>query len=308
MNLEQRPTAAPRPPAHTPAQRRHLGSSFDRLAEHYTAGRPTYPAEFVRALVQPLLDRTDAPRTVLEVGAGTGQATGVLPRLFEQVTTMEPGHRLAEETRRRFTDDTRITVHRSSLEDWTETSPYDCVFSASAFHWADPHISYTKAHTLLRPTGRLALVSYGDVLGEHTWEEPAERIREMYRRSAPGLTPPFGSRRVDDLRSALHLHGQSIARALEYFEFGNIDAVAEIPVADWFTPTTIHIRPHNRSYTGEQLVAALRSYGGFRDLEDNHAHRLAQEIRAYVEDECANRLLRPLVLVGLAADRLQDTA
>ncbi|TXL87709.1 class I SAM-dependent methyltransferase [Streptomyces sp. IB2014 016-6] len=298
------PTKRPRPaPAHTPARRQQLGASFDGLADHYTAGRPTYPADFVQALLRPLFDRTDQPRTVLEVGAGTGQATGILPRFFSQVTSMEPGFRLNQEASRRLSDDDRVTVHRSTFEAWSGTDTYDCVFSASAFHWADPHVSYEKAATLLKPCGTLAVISYGDVVSDDAWEQPAERIREMYRRHAPHLTPPFGTRSLDDLSSALKHHGDSLAQALEYFEFGTAEAVAALHVSHWFEPATVLVERHERPYTGEGIVTALTSYGGFRNLEEDTARRLAAEIRTYVEDECGNRLLRPFALVGLAADR-----
>ncbi|MEV6758248.1 methyltransferase domain-containing protein [Streptomyces sp. NPDC051214] len=297
-------TTGPRPaPAYAPARRQQLGASFDGLADHYTAGRPTYPADFVHALLGPLLERTDASRTVLEVGSGTGQATGILPRFFSRVTSMEPGLRLSQEASRRYCDGDRVRVHRSTFEAWPATETYDCIFSASAFHWADPYVSYEKAAALLKPSGALAVVSYGDIVGEDAWEQPAERIREIYRRHAPHLTPPFGTRTFNGLSSGLKHYSGSLAQALEYFEFGTAGAVAELPVPHWFEPATVLVEHHERPYTGEGIVTALTSYGGFRNLDEDTARRLAAEICTYVEDECNNRLLRPFALVGLAADR-----
>jgi SAM-dependent methyltransferase len=299
---------APPVPVHAPARRQQLGASFDTLAEHYTAGRPTYPAEFVQTLLQPLLDRTDANRTVLEVGAGTGQATRLLPQFFTQVTSMEPGLKLCEEARQRYASNPRVTVHQSTFEDWGDTDRHDCVFSASAFHWADPRVSYEKAAALLRPSGRLVFISYSDVIGSDAWEEQAERIRAIYRRLAPQLTPPFGTRRLNELSSRLTRHTGSIAQALEYLEFGTPEHVAELPIGRWFGPATVLVDRHDRPYTGEGIVAALSSYGGFRGLEQDTARRLADDIRTYVEEECDNQLLRSFALTGLAADRATTPA
>ncbi|MFI8917175.1 class I SAM-dependent methyltransferase [Streptomyces sp. NPDC053513] len=294
---------APPVPVHAPVRRQRLGASFDTLAEYYTAGRPTYPAEFVQTLLQPLLDRTDTHRTVLEVGAGTGQATQLLPQFFAQVTSMEPGRKLCEEASQRHVSDPHVAVHQSTFEDWSGTDRHDCVFSASAFHWADPRVSYEKAAALLKPSGRLVFVSYSDVIGSDTWEEQAERIRAIYRRLAPQLTPPFGTRRLDELRSRLKGNSESIAQALEYLEFGTPEHVTELPIGHWFGPATVLVDRHDRRYTGEGIVAALSSYGGFRGLEQDTARQLADEIRAYVEEECGNQLLRSFALTGLAADR-----
>ena len=65
-------------------------TSFNDRAEAYDAARPSYPEPPVREV----LARTGT-RSVLEVGAGTGQATTVLARFGVSVVALEPGLRLA---------------------------------------------------------------------------------------------------------------------------------------------------------------------------------------------------------------------
>ncbi|GGZ20039.1 class I SAM-dependent methyltransferase [Streptomyces nitrosporeus] len=291
-----------RPPSAFSAERRqHLGASFDSLAEHYTSGRPTYPADFVEKLLQPLLARTPRPETVLEVGAGTGQATGLLARHFARVTAIEPGAKLSQEAAERYSSDRRVSVHGARFEDWVTTRQYDCVFSASAFHWADPSVSYEKAAAFLKPTGILAFISYTDVIGDESWEETAEGIREIYRTHAPNLTPPFGTRTFDDLTSTLRQPEATIAQALEYVEFGTARAVEVLPMKHLFASPQVLIERQDRAFTSDSIVAALASYGGFRGLDAETARRLAMGIRTYVEDERDNHITRPFALIGLTA-------
>jgi 16S rRNA A1518/A1519 N6-dimethyltransferase RsmA/KsgA/DIM1 with predicted DNA glycosylase/AP lyase activity len=75
-------------------------SAFDEVAELYDAARPGYPAE----LFTDLASITDCQRgsALLEVGAGTGQATEGLARRGFHVVAREPGPNLAAFARRRL--------------------------------------------------------------------------------------------------------------------------------------------------------------------------------------------------------------
>jgi SAM-dependent methyltransferase len=80
------------PEAFREARRR----SFDEAAEHYDAVRPGYPD----ALFDELASRVPPPADVLEVGPGTGQATGALLERGYRVLAVELGARLAAHARR----------------------------------------------------------------------------------------------------------------------------------------------------------------------------------------------------------------
>lgn len=138
-------------------ERRHLGSQFDGDAEGYDAGRPDYPMAVVDHVLGHL--SLGSGDTVLEIGPGTGQATGRLLDTGAAVHAVEPGASLAEVLRRRHPSD-RLSVEVATLESAALDGPFDAVASATAFHWVHPEIGLPILRRVLRPGGRIALWWY----------------------------------------------------------------------------------------------------------------------------------------------------
>jgi SAM-dependent methyltransferase len=65
---------------------------------------------------------------------------------------------------------------------------FDLVFSATAFHWVDPEIGYSKAARVLKPGGHLALVTNAHV-GGGTQDLIADAVQDIHRRIAPEVGP-----------------------------------------------------------------------------------------------------------------------
>lgn len=129
----------------------------------YHAARPAYPDATWAVLRQhaglkPGID-------VLEIGAGTGLATGPL-------LAHDPAHLLAVEPDARLATflatslaDPRLTVIQQPFE--TVALPdgsVDLVVSATAFHWLDPVPALARLERALRPGGAVALIwnEFGD--------------------------------------------------------------------------------------------------------------------------------------------------
>ena len=136
-------------------ERRLLGSQFDRDAEGYDEGRPDYPAA-AWELVLGHLDLAPGTR-VLEVGPGTGQATGRLLDTGAAVDAVEPGIELSALLRQRFAG-RALTVQTTALEtaDLAAGSA-DAVASATAFHWVDPEVGIPILRRVLKPGAPLCL-------------------------------------------------------------------------------------------------------------------------------------------------------
>ena len=70
---------------------------------------------------------------------------------------------------------------------------FDGLFSATAFHWLDPRVSWGKAASHLKPGGLLALLTHSAVHDERS-AEADRRFLDVLRRYAPtvaaGLKPP----------------------------------------------------------------------------------------------------------------------
>lgn len=163
---------------------------FDRMAELYDRARPPYP----EALWELLRSRGllgDGVR-VLELGAGSGQATGPMRAAGAAVTAIEPGASLAALLRTRWPE---VDVREQSAE--TVELPahaFDLAVIATAVHWLDLDVVLPRIHTALVDGGSLAVwrTAYGDPDAPTTpfRERVAEIVatRDAPPRPGPGET------------------------------------------------------------------------------------------------------------------------
>lgn len=160
-------------PAHL---RRDRAESFGAAADDYDRYRPSYPD----ALVDDLLARH--PRTVLDVGCGTGKAARLLAARGSgglDVLGVEVDARMAEVARTHG-----LTVEVSAFETWEDAGrTFDLITSGQAWHWVDPARAVPKAARLLNPGGALVVFwNYDDL------DEPAQRVVDaVYAEHVPEL-------------------------------------------------------------------------------------------------------------------------
>jgi len=125
------------------------GRVFGKVAESYDRGRPTYPREAVEWLVG------TTPRSVLELGAGTGKLTSTLVALGHDVHATEPDEAMLAVLRRNLPD-VRSSVGSAERIPAPDLS-YDVVVVGQAFHWFDPERALQEISRVLNPGGTLAL-------------------------------------------------------------------------------------------------------------------------------------------------------
>src|SRR5262245_45219022 len=115
--------------------------SFDAMADRYDAARPGYP----EALLRDVLARTGA-RRIVEIGAGTGQATLPLARLGCDVLALEPGPRTAAVLRAKLAAFAGVHVAESTFEEWNRgPTRCDLVLAAQSLHCVDPAVRFVAA-------------------------------------------------------------------------------------------------------------------------------------------------------------------
>ncbi len=126
---------------------------FDAHAEAYDRGRPPYPPALWARLQDDGLLRADT--RVIELGAGSGLATGPMLRAGASVTAVEPGRALADILRRRWPEaNTQIT----GAEDVPlPSAAFDLAVAATAVHWFDLDVVLPKLHRALVPGGHFAV-------------------------------------------------------------------------------------------------------------------------------------------------------
>ena len=137
---------------------RSLGAVFDTVAVEYDRRRPPYPDELVERACE--LGRLAAGDRVLEIGCGTGQLTRSLVARGLRVTAVEPGANLIELAGREVRGPGTLEFVNYRLEDAPIDDGFAAAFSAAAFHWPDPDVSWAKVARSLRPDGLLGLIQH----------------------------------------------------------------------------------------------------------------------------------------------------
>jgi ubiquinone/menaquinone biosynthesis C-methylase UbiE len=154
---------------------------FERGAEAYERGRPSYPTRAVAALVRDAA--IDRRATVVDLAAGTGKLTRLLAAVgVERLVAVEP----VEAMRRRC----RTEVPSAAvLAGTAQAIPLrsgcaHAVTVAQAFHWFAEHEALAEVHRVLRPGGHLALVwnTRDDTLG---WVAAIDAITDRHLGNAP---------------------------------------------------------------------------------------------------------------------------
>lgn len=142
---------------------------FERNAHIYERARPPYPA----ALWDYLSRFLHAGGRALDLGAGTGQATGRLLEAGMRVTAIEPGAALAAELRLRHpTANLMIaTIENAELPE----AAFELAVAATAVHWFDLDVVLPKLHDILEPGGTFLV--WRNVFGDPTVTTPfRERV------------------------------------------------------------------------------------------------------------------------------------
>lgn len=217
--------------------------SFDRQAALYDAIRPSYPA----ALVEDIIARC-APTRLLEIGAGTGQATVPFARMKRELVALEPGANLVAVLRRKVAAFPHVTVQQTAFEHYAG-SGFDLVYAAQAFHWVAPAARYTKVPEVLRPGGALALI--------YNQKAPLDAA---LRRELDAIYAPWIPRTGPD---------DEVGATIQQWTH-------EIDASGRFGPVHVAQYPWTASYTSRQYVALLETYS-------DHAVLLPERQRALFE-------------------------
>jgi SAM-dependent methyltransferase len=199
--------------ANDPTQR------FSDRAETYATARPDYPSAVIDALEE--VTRLSGPRTIADVGSGTGIFTRLLLERGHTVHAVEPNAamRRTAEVALASSPDFHSVDGRAEATTLPDGS-VDLVTAAQAYHWFDHQATRREWKRILRTPAWAALIwndrtggdpfndAYEAFLQEWGGQE-YERVRRSWRVDAtlPGFFGPGGWRRLESP------HGQTMDSA-----------------------------------------------------------------------------------------------
>ncbi|GIE99008.1 class I SAM-dependent methyltransferase [Paractinoplanes rishiriensis] len=152
---------------------------FGEVASTYHDVRPGYP-DAVRSAITGYAG--GPPRSVVELGAGTGKATAVLTGFGVPYTAVEPDPRMAAVLRANFP---AVEVTECTFEEWTPPAGgVDLITCATAWQWMEPETRNRRAYDALVPGGVLAILAHTYGIAD---TDEAAAIDALYQRFDPDV-------------------------------------------------------------------------------------------------------------------------
>jgi trans-aconitate 2-methyltransferase len=210
------------------------------------------------------------PRTVYDLGCGTGEITRILAArwpgahvhgvdsseaMLAKARGVVPGNASAG-------DRDRVTFELGDLATWTAPEPADLLYSNAAYHWIPDHRAVFPR--LLRSLARGGAMV---VQMPMSWDLPAHRAMRDVLEQGPGDGSPFGSRALRDA-----MNRKPLLDTAEYYDLLRANAAevdiweteylqvleGEDAVLEWVSGTGL--RPILEGLQGEEREAFLDRY------------------------------------------------
>ncbi len=276
---------------------RRYGKVFDEVADEYDRHRPAYPDELVDQACQ--VAGIGSGDHVLEVGCGSGQLTRSLVARGLRVTALEPGKRLVELARQNLAGTGDVEFVNAQFEDAVlPRERFKAVFSASAFHWIDPKVSWRKVADVLVPGGTLALVQYCG-LEEPRTKPDQDASLEAIRKVAPDMAANWPAYR--DLAGTLAGMEQRRGNVSQVWAwFGSYD-MAQDYAGGLFGDVRLALMPRLVEHTPDELNALISTMSYYARLSPGQRQALEREFEAIYER--LGRPIRASVVAGLVTAR-----
>ena len=276
---------------------RRYGKVFDEVAAEYDRRRPAYPSELVDRACQ--IAGIGSGDHVLEVGCGSGQLTRGLVARGLRVTALEPGKSLMALARQNLEGAGEVEVVNAQFEDaLLPCEQFRAVFSASAFHWIDPKISWQKAADVLVPGGTLALVQYFGL------EEPRSKRDQVaalaaIRKVAPDIAADWPAYRdLDATLAGMEQRHGNVSKVWAWL--GSYD-VGQDYAGRLFGDVQVAVMPKLIEHTPDQLNALVRTMSFYARLSPGQRQDLEREYEAI--HERLGRSIRASTVAALVTAR-----
>ncbi|MGI5170954.1 class I SAM-dependent methyltransferase [Spirillospora sp. CA-253888] len=233
-------------------------SKFGQGAKIYDKTRPGYPLDGIRWTLG------EKPRTVLDLGAGTGILTRLLLDEGHHVTAAEPDEAMRELI---GASSAALSVLPSAAEkiDLPDGS-VDVVLASHAYHWFDPEPAHAEIARVLRPGGLFAaLWNLRDE--DVAWSAELSRILSDEDAGTDPETP-----------AAIMLHG-----ALGALRSGEKDRLTGWLRRPTFGPRFSAIEqaffPHTETTTAESLLELITSRSYYLNSPPERREEIEEQVK-----------------------------
>ncbi len=281
---------------------RHYGKVFDEIAAEYNRRRPTYPDELVDQACQ--VAGIGSGDHVFEVGCGSGQLTRSLVARGLHVTALEPGNNLIALARHNLEGTVAVEFVNAQFEDaLLPREQFQALFSASAFHWVDPKVSWQRAADVLVPGGTVALVQYFG-LEEPRSKLDQEAVLAALKKVAPDIAANWPVYR--DLDATLAGMMQRRGNVSEVWSWLGSYEIGQDYAERLFGDVQAAVIPRLIEHAPDELNALVRTMSFYARLSPGQRQALEREHQAIYEG--LERPIRASTVAVLVTARRRDPA
>jgi len=231
---------------------------FNEVAAEYDRWRPTYVPQLYEDLFG--YARVGRDSRALEVGIGTGLATGPVLKTGCRLTAVEIGDKLARYVKDKFRDSPNFEVVNAAFEDFRcPDESFDLIYSASAFHWIPEEIGYPKVLRLLKRGG--AFARFGNHAGEDRENGPMhDAVQQVYAKYLPA-DPAAPKRDAEESAAAM-------AESLRRYGFQDVE---------------YRLYRRVRPFDAEGYAALMGTYSDHLALGEARLNQLKAEMREAID-------------------------
>ena len=231
---------------------------------------PWQPAQYLQYAgerLRPALDLLarvplEAPRTIVDLGCGTGNVTRILGERWPQarIVGVDNSPQMLDEARAAIAGDPRFTFVAADLALWQPDAPVDLVYSNAALHWLPDHAAlFARVAAMVARGGALAVQMPDNFRApSHTTIAELARSERWRAKLAAIVRDAAGGRGVRLLRVARAAHGGLDIWTTEYLQAMEPRADGEHPVAAWTKGTWLV--PFLEALDGGERDEFLREY------------------------------------------------
>ncbi|WOF15443.1 methyltransferase domain-containing protein [Methanoplanus sp. FWC-SCC4] len=235
----------------------NLSCIFDSNPEGYDRWRPRYLPEVFKDIIQ--YAAVSKNSHVIEIGAGTGQATLPFLRTGCTITAIEIGNNFSDFLEEKYRDLSNFTVENISFEEYQgEKNSKDLIYSASAFHWIKGNTGFIKSYDLLKNDAVLAIFQNTPAI-DNLSKELNDDIQEIYARYMP----------KSKQKNAKKDHYDNIEEKLQKFGF------KDIVFKKYYT---------KREFNSKEYVSLLNTYSDHLKMQHEIKPKFESEVTNSIEN------------------------
>lgn len=238
--------------------RETLRLKFNEDAENYDTYRPGYPDALYEEIIR--YGHITERSRLLEIGIGTGKATGPFLDAGCAITAVELGNRLAAYVGDKYRSHKNFHVVEGDFISCPLETNFDLIYSATAFHWLPPEKAYPKVQGQLRDGGCLALF----------WNHPFPN-------------------RLDDATNQVNMRVYGKYRMLRKdagreFSKQDTEKTAEELSAYGFSDIEVKLFHRKRTLTSREYIGLINTYSDHRSLPADTRHAFESEMKAALDE------------------------